>query len=338
MLINHALQVFGLSQDPTLGTWGIPFLGLFGVKLFFIHTSLVLMMSLDRLARTAESITVRFYIRRAFRIYPLSVATVLIVTAAHIPTYFQPHYVWFGAKAFWANLLLIQNLFRVENIPAPLWSLPFEVQMYVLLPFLYYVVRKIRRNSLAATGIICLGVISWFLERKLARAAGYPALLEYAPWFSMGIAGYTMSRGVRSSLPSPAYVTGLLLFIASPFLLGRVTSDYRAPYAIWAAGVIFSVTLPYFRDMTNPVCRLTAHIIAKYSYGIYLSHVPILWLAFQKLAGLPLYARVMIFVSLIVAVPAMLYHSIEEPFIRMGSRISERIAQRTRAVEALAPA
>jgi len=332
VLMSHILKVFGLSADPTLKAWGIPNLGHFGVLMFFIHTSLVLMMSLDRLAKTPHAITARFYIRRAFRIYPLSVATVLMVVAAHIPSYFQPNYTWVGAKVFWANLLLVQNLFHFDSVEGPLWSLPFEVQMYLLLPFLFYLTGKIRSNMIAAAEIVALGLIAWLVEGRLARVAGYPAILEYAPWFCMGVAAYAMARGVRPSLPGRGYVACLLLFIASPCIADRIIADYRAGWAGWAVGILFSITLPSFREITDPACRRAAHIVAKYSYGIYVAHVPILWFAFQKLAGHPAYLQIVVFATLITAVPAVLYHSIEDPFIRIGSRLSERIGQRARTL------
>ena len=54
-----------------------------GVLLFFVHTSLVLMLSLDREMEGARSSRSRIYlaflVRRFFRIYPLSVVTVLFV-------------------------------------------------------------------------------------------------------------------------------------------------------------------------------------------------------------------------------------------------------------------
>jgi peptidoglycan/LPS O-acetylase OafA/YrhL len=59
--------------------------GQLGVLLFFIHTSLVLMMSLARLEKSEGGLAARFYIRRAFRIYPLAIVAVLSVVALQIP-------------------------------------------------------------------------------------------------------------------------------------------------------------------------------------------------------------------------------------------------------------
>src|SRR5690348_12512925 len=79
VLISHCLRVAGLFDRPALRIWGISNLGHFGVLMFFIHTSLVLMMSLERLSKSGGSTAARFYIRRAFRIYPLAIFAVSVM-------------------------------------------------------------------------------------------------------------------------------------------------------------------------------------------------------------------------------------------------------------------
>ena len=49
-------------------------IGQVGVTSFFVHTSLVLMDSLKRLHETEKLVALRFYVRRFFRIYPLSIS------------------------------------------------------------------------------------------------------------------------------------------------------------------------------------------------------------------------------------------------------------------------
>ena len=114
--------------------------GMLGVMLFFVHTTLVLMFSLERQsAGSSASLFVPFMIRRCFRIYPLAILLVTFTFLFHIPSDLQ-----FGrfnmlhqsAGNFLANLLLIQNVTRQKANPGILWSLPLELQMYLVLPAL----------------------------------------------------------------------------------------------------------------------------------------------------------------------------------------------------------
>lgn len=124
-----------------IGSWNIAWLGVVGVFIFFVHTSLVLMWSLDR-----HPHVMGFYVRRIFRIYPLAIVILLTSVIFRIPslkdagghTFFaMPH-----LRALVENLLLIQDIHGGQSIWGVMWSLPFEVQMYFLLPFLFFFVRK----------------------------------------------------------------------------------------------------------------------------------------------------------------------------------------------------
>ena len=115
-------------------------LGWFGVLLFFVHTSLVLMYSMERTPLSGWPLVRNFYIRRLFRIYPLSILTVVVAVALSVDSSINgiAGLSWGsrpGRVSLLAHLLLVQNIAQVKSIVNVLWSLPFEVQMYVLLPF-----------------------------------------------------------------------------------------------------------------------------------------------------------------------------------------------------------
>jgi peptidoglycan/LPS O-acetylase OafA/YrhL len=81
VLAQHLCKRMSVDQIGWIPTSS---LGHFGVLLFFVHTSLVLMYSMDRSGLTGPSLLKNFYIRRIFRIYPLSILTVLVALLLHL--------------------------------------------------------------------------------------------------------------------------------------------------------------------------------------------------------------------------------------------------------------
>src|SRR5437764_191986 len=152
VLVSHFPPVLGFPHPVWLA------LGHFGVLIFFIHTSLVLMMSLQRLEGEGAAVIRRFYIRRAFRIYPLSVCVILLLMTLRIPAFFGGHYQTPDTLDLWSNLLLLQNITHSKPMLGPLWSLPYEVQMYLALPFVYCLGKRFRRPVL---GIAAASVV-WY--------------------------------------------------------------------------------------------------------------------------------------------------------------------------------
>ena len=80
VLAQHLCRRLNVDQVgwmPT--TWGV-----FGVLLFFVHTCLVLMYSMQRSELTGWPLVANFATRRIFRIYPLSIIAVLTALALHL--------------------------------------------------------------------------------------------------------------------------------------------------------------------------------------------------------------------------------------------------------------
>src|SRR6185312_1410325 len=82
VVVCHLMAATGMSVG--YGRYVASTLGDFGVYVFFVHTALVLMGSLEREGIRAGWVT-SFYIRRAFRIYPLAIVAILLVVATGEP-------------------------------------------------------------------------------------------------------------------------------------------------------------------------------------------------------------------------------------------------------------
>jgi peptidoglycan/LPS O-acetylase OafA/YrhL len=142
--------------------------GHFGVLIFFVHTSLVLLFSLERQDSRAPGapLFTPFLIRRIFRIYPLSILVVVLVELFRIPVGHlrdsQFFFVNLHATGILSNIFLLQDLTHTESAIAPLWSLPYEMRVYLLLPLIYLLAKKWRSPLPVA--------LLWILAVIAARA------------------------------------------------------------------------------------------------------------------------------------------------------------------------
>ncbi|MGI8548086.1 MAG: hypothetical protein ACR2M1_12270, partial [Gemmatimonadaceae bacterium] len=68
------------------------------------------------------------------------------------------------------------------------------------------------------------------------------------------------------------------------------------------------------------VTRVSA-VIAKYSYGIYLLHVPAMWIGFVLAGRAPVILQWVVFGAAVVLLPWIAYHIVENRGILLGRRI-----------------
>lgn len=304
----HTLLCFGTEK---LGGISLRPMGTFGVLLFFVHTSLVLMLSLQRQQRQPRGggLFVPFMVRRVFRIYPLSVLTVTCIFLFQVPV---TNFAWpdIGWGGYMANMLLVQNLTGSASIPGVLWSLPYEIQMYLLLPALFLLANRLR----SMWPLLVLWAGAALVAGLNARHPVIPDLVKYVPCFLPGIMAFKL--GLHRSR---------LRFHWWPVFLGMVTVFFvffGHIAAGWVACLAVGLAIPYFQEMPDGLLRKCAHLVAKYSYGIYLVHTSCLWLAFRKCDFLPMAGRMGLFLILVILLPVVLYHAVESPLIEVGRKLT----------------
>jgi peptidoglycan/LPS O-acetylase OafA/YrhL len=156
-------------------------MGRIGVQIFFVHTSLVLLLSLQR--QKPPNLFLNFYVRRLFRIYPLSLTCIIITLLFRIP--YLPRDAFFPPEwtAVLSDLLLIQNLTHTKEFIFPLWTLPLEVQMYAALPVIYVLLSRF--------GSAPFVLMMWAATFAAARV--WPFFF-FVPYFMGGVFGYQVSR------------------------------------------------------------------------------------------------------------------------------------------------
>jgi peptidoglycan/LPS O-acetylase OafA/YrhL len=325
VFVFHLLNMLHLGGEAYKGAAAH-----FGVVLFFVHTSCVLMGSLQTLGPSSPKWAIRFYIRRAFRIYPLAIIVVLLALITHCPAaaWMGSQSTPFSGRMLASNLLLIQNIMRQPFISGPVWSLPLEVDMYLVLPAVFLLIRtKHWAAIMAGFWITAIGLVAALhggFDRKLA-------LLLYIPCFISGALAYRL-RESRLRFSSNMWIPSLVLLIVVNSLVGMNV------YVIWAACFALAFLYAHTDNMSVSWFSRTCAVVSKYSYGIYLFHAFALWVAFDVAGSLLVIpaSKVLVTILLTAAASWAVFHWVENPMIQLGRRLADRMEYRAALTRSLA--
>lgn len=206
-----------------------------------------------------------------FRIYPLSIFTVSVVVAAQLPVgriehgHFLPAHL--GLTGVLGNIFLVQNIMGSESAVVPLWSLPYEMQMYLLLPALFVLTRR-TRSVLPLVLVWAIAMVPllrrWYFERH-----GIPNFIDYVAYFVPGVVAYKVMSGREAKVPAALW----------PFALLAITLTFLESPTGPRGGVcclLLGFAIPQFKAISHPVVRRLSRDIARYSYvnvpATHLSH------------------------------------------------------------------
>ncbi len=356
-MLDHCAVTTGIRKSGFAGS------GYFGVMLFFVHTALVLMLSMERWNLTGIRLFISFLVRRIFRIYPLSMLLVVTAILLRVPTdasrteaFFSP-----GWAGFFSNFFLVQNVTHHESTIGVLWSLPFEMQMYIALPIFFLMVRH-RETFVKRRRIVALIWIASAAAALLEFSVRYRSLdvniyalqhfliIRYFPCFIAGIVAWIGLSARKRVLAGRWWI----LFTFSVIVAFKVSDvalrqnalsgllpagfNLNAERALlesvrdWVLCISVGVAIPFFRDISIPWLNRPTHLIAKYSYGIYICHLPLLWFFTVKV-----WPRNQIFgaiatIAATAAISPVLYHLLEHPAIQLGKRIAQAFTPRPTSV------
>jgi peptidoglycan/LPS O-acetylase OafA/YrhL len=313
VLAEHILLAYKVTY---IGSWQIQWIGVVGVFLFFVHTALVLMWSLERKPHTLD-----FYIRRAFRIYPLVILAVVVAVLFHAPVAGTPtHYFQYsppgGIKDIVQGSLLLRGLTGGYTPEGVMWSLPYEVQMYLVLPVIFFFVGR----NFSRWPLLLFWAFTVAICRPLFPGVAHNFFL-CIPYFLPGVIAYVGFGRTRAILPAWTFAP----FLAAAWALFMIHPGWRVADILCLA---VGLALPYFHQLRTVWIKQASHQIAKYSYGMYLAHPFGIVLGLYLMPHAPLALQLAVILSSTTLFAYAAYHLLEHPMIRIGSRIANRAEQR----------
>jgi peptidoglycan/LPS O-acetylase OafA/YrhL len=334
--------------------------GFVGVDVFFVISGFLITQHLFReLSETGTIRLARFYARRARRLLPASLVTLLATLVAGLAI--VPHVAWDElARQVIASALYVQNwtlasdavdYLAAESSPTAVqhfWSLAIEEQYYLIWPILLVVVaallgstrrRRLRGLLLAALGT--LGALSFgtslvwsALSPQSAYFATPTRIWEFAAGGLLAIAG---AKALGPAAAAVASWAGLALIVGSSFLIPQGT-----PFPGWVAvfpvaGTVLVILGGSGRPPAGPG-RLydlrPVRFLGDISYGVYLWHWPLVVLLPQVIGPLTAPQKVLV-LALSILLGYLSKILIEDP-VRNSRLLPNGAPVRTLAATAIA--
>ena len=274
---------------PALARFSLTSLGANGVALFFVLSGFLLSAPFLSwlLGDRPQPDLARYARARVLRIFPAwwAVLGVCIALFAH----------WLVARPLELGsfLALQQNYLGMGQRVVPQgWTLVVEISFYALAPLLaLIVVRPLSgcprpvRASLIAAGLLAVVAASWLLQvRVLPHIRPVPeslllSLPTYADRFALGaLVALALLLGRHAHGGTTAVATGVAV---SALGLGHWT-EYRYQFcAVGFALIVYGIAAAPATRVAAALATPLPRELGRLSYGIYLWHLPLLYLAFS---------------------------------------------------------
>lgn len=321
VLVSHSIQLGAFTRYDI---WRKILSSEVAVQGFFILSGFLVLGSFSRMHDIRK-----FYLRRFLRVYPGYLVAVLfflalaLIQAAinHIPVNYSQLPRYLAANLVFLNFLQpgISGLFQTgayHEINGALWTIKLEVMFYALVPVLYWAGS---RHSFRITGaaMIALG-LSWLhLLDFVSSTSGlilHPALVHQLPgqihYFGIGVLMFDVYRSPGHKLSNASIVIATIVFLA---IFG---SHSIALQVLLLAMFIYGITqLPQIKSHLGE---------SDLSYGIYLSHFPLIQMLICA-GALTLSPPTFISLVLVLAVTYALasWHWVERPAANYARKVGK---------------
>ena len=322
---------------------GIGFPGGFtGVDVFFVISGYLIASQLYAEAEAGSFSIAGFYERRARRILPALLATIVASSAAAGLLFYPRELVAFAGSAIAAVLFCANLHFQAADdyfAPAAdtvpllhLWSLGIEEQFYIVFPLLVAVMAKLRRRYMGASFSACLtAALAIPLLISLALSQTWVTVDPGAAFYRPESRAFELLIGCVLALPciprpSARWANLTSLVGAGGLVAAFVLVDRTAPFpGVFALLPCLGTAAIIWSGATRPaVSRLLALrplvLIGKISYSLYLVHWPVLVFGRRLFPLCPptAFALGVAFISLVLA--TLSYGLVEQPFRDRGGR------------------
>ena len=327
------------------GTW-------IGLNLFFVLSGYLITQRLFfHYNDSIGSYFKNFYFRRILRIFPLYYGCLFIFFII-LPFLYSSFFIHFGELYglqawYWtytSNWMIVFHDMPGQQVFFHFWSLAVEEQFYLLWPFLFLLLARIKRNYLFILGMIAASV---FIRNYIG--VNYSSFLNtgtVAEPLLLGALITILEKGKKASYMVNYFLIFIVLALVSLVLIfindpnPEIVSNnwlFRVGYSsvdlIWASIILLCVSTNKASGMIrNLFSAKWLTWLGTYSYGIYVFHWIVLnmfiYKAEAELSTIGLNRNLAYFSTRIFGVAMVLlisyssYHLYEKRFLRLKKKFS----------------
>ena len=344
VLVSHSfLLVTGDPRaEPLRQSLGLS-LGELAVGVFFATSGFLVTGSLLNKRSVTE-----FFLSRALRIYPgLSVAVILTVVICGLFYTESSASVFFIDRETWRYLVTNTVMLGFETYRLPgtfehlpfsgivngsLWSLPFEIRLYILLGFAWIAFSAMSRTPARWLKVFCVAVAVSAVALDLAflwihvwnpDVFREPRIVGLSATF---FSGATL-RALQHRVPMSRLIFGILIVALG---LSALTSSFLFVYKLAFPYVVLYIALV-------PRGRMRRfNQLGDYSYGIYIYAYPVQQAIVHAAPGVTAWHLIVVSFPLTLALAFASWHLIEKRALRLRRQAAPAVVPDTHPLESAA--
>lgn len=280
--------------------------GHYGVNLFFIISGFVIFMTLERTKKPMDFVVSRF--SRLFPAYWFAIFLTLAIS----------HWLGLSGKLVsidtaFANMIMVHGIFNVPHVDGVYWTLEVELLFYCGMLLLYRT-KHLDKIQLALFGLLSLRVIYYILEHQFGINLPWMIfrlmILQYIPWFALGISVYLLVNQRNTGVWRPAARTAALaimtLLVCESMAVALLAVAFASAVFLAASGRLSLLRFGPFVWLGTV------------SYPLYLVHENIGWAVILRLlsANVPIDIAILLTLGGVLLLAGALTRWVEQPAMR----------------------
>ncbi|MGB9150208.1 MAG: acyltransferase [Burkholderiales bacterium] len=310
-----------------------------GVTLFFVISGFSMCLTWGRHADTGAPFR-SFYTARFFRIAPLFYFWLILTV--------MRDFVFKGAAGLHSASEIILNALFLFNFNAPFeqgivwasWTIGVEMVFYFIFPIIAIYANTLKNSSLLLLVTLAITItlehsIGGGTELKfLNKIFTVTSFVYHLPVFLFGIVAFYVQELLQTTIPNKllapiAYLLALLSIAGLGAIIIKQPIDF---YWYYVSSALYSALLLSFALFKDNVLIMPSSVyIGKISYSLYLNHPNVVYLLsplyimiYQLTFDTATAFLICVAITLIILVPLshLSFRFFEEPFIRLGKRLT----------------